>query len=96
MTTAQVQTTLLSVLKDYGFATLVALACLYVGRQDVLLPLVQAHTKFLDRLATTQIEIAEAVKEQTRLSSLEFSCAIGISCVKQGHTFVYTQVKYLL
>lgn len=67
MTTAQVQTTLLSVLKDYGFATLVALACLYVGRQDVLLPLVQAHTKFLDRLATTQVEIAEAMKEQTRL-----------------------------
>lgn len=67
MTSQQVQTTLLSVLKDYGFATVVALACLYVGRQDVLLPLVQAHTKFLDRLATTQVEIAEAVKEQTRL-----------------------------
>lgn len=67
MTSEQVQTTMLSVLRDYGFATLVALACLYVGRQDVLLPLVQAHTKFLDRLASTQVEIAEAMKEQTRL-----------------------------
>lgn len=67
MTSQQVQTTLLSVLKDHGLGTLVALACLYVGRQDVLLPLVQAHTKFLDRLATTQVEIAEAMKEQTRL-----------------------------
>lgn len=59
--------TLLSVLRDYGFSVVVALACLYVGRQDVLLPLVKAHTAFLDRLATTQVEIAEAMKEQTRL-----------------------------
>lgn len=67
MTAENVQATLLSVLRDYGFATVVALACLYVGRQDVLLPLVKAHTAFLDRLATTQVEIAEAMKEQTRL-----------------------------
>lgn len=67
MTSQQVQTTVLSMLKDYGFATLVALACLYVGRQDVLLPLVKAHTAFLDKLATTQVEIAEAMQEQTRL-----------------------------
>lgn len=59
--------TMLSILKDYGFATLVALACLYVGRQDVLLPLVKAHTAFLDKLATTQVDIAEAMQEQTRL-----------------------------
>lgn len=59
--------TMVSMLRDYGFATVVALACLYVGRQDVLLPLVKAHTAFLDRLATTQVEIAEAMKEQTRL-----------------------------
>jgi hypothetical protein len=59
--------TVLSLLKDYGFATVVALACLYVGRQDVLLPLVKAHTAFLDKLATTQVDIAEAMQEQTRL-----------------------------
>lgn len=67
MTTEQVQGTFLSMLKDYGFATVVALACLYVGRQDVLLPLVKAHTQFLEKLAQTQIELAEAVQEQTRL-----------------------------
>lgn len=67
MTTEQVQTTMLSMLRDYGFATVVALACLYVGRQDVLLPLVKAHTAFLDKLATTQVDIAEAMQEQTRL-----------------------------
>jgi hypothetical protein len=67
MTTEQVQGTFLSMLKDYGFATVVALACLYVGRQDVLLPLVKAHTQFLEKLAQTQIEIASAVQEQTRL-----------------------------
>lgn len=67
MTKEQVQATALSMLRDYGFATVVACACLYVGRQDVLLPLVKAHTAFLDKLATTQVEIAEAMQEQTRL-----------------------------
>jgi hypothetical protein len=65
--TAETKDTILSILKDYGFATVVALACLYVGRQDVLLPLVKAHTAFLDKLATTQVDIAEAMQEQTRL-----------------------------
>lgn len=59
--------TIFSLLRDYGFSVVVALACLYVGRQDVLLPLVKAHTAFLDKLATTQVEIAEAMQEQTRL-----------------------------
>lgn len=67
MTNEQVQSTFLSMVKDYGFATVVALACLYVGRQDVLLPLVKAHSQFLEKLAQTQIEIAGAVQEQTRL-----------------------------
>jgi hypothetical protein len=67
MTTDQVQTTFVSILKDYGFATVVALACLYVGRQDVLLPLVEAHRQFLIQLGETQKEIANAVQEQTRL-----------------------------
>jgi hypothetical protein len=63
----QMQKTLLDALRDYGFATVVALACLYVGRQDVLLPLVKAHTQFLDKLAQTQVELASAMQEQTRL-----------------------------
>ena len=67
MTTEQAQTTFLTMLRDYGFATVVALACLYVGRQDVLLPLVRAHTQFLEKLAQTQVEIAQAMQEQTRL-----------------------------
>ena len=67
MTGEEVHTTVLGVLERYGFASLVALACLYVGRQDVLLPLVKAHTQFLEKLAQTQIEIATAVQDQTRL-----------------------------
>jgi hypothetical protein len=67
MTANDVQSTLLSALKDHGFAAVVALACLYVGRQDVLLPLVKAHTAFLEQLSGTQREIAQAVQEQTRL-----------------------------
>lgn len=65
--TKEQKDTMLSLLKDYGFATVVALACLYVGRQDVLLPLVREHQAFLDKLAKTQVDIAEAMQEQTRL-----------------------------
>jgi hypothetical protein len=67
MTSEQVQSTFIGILRDHGFSAVVALACLYVGRQDVLLPLVKAHTQFLEKLAQTQIEIAGAVQEQTRL-----------------------------
>jgi hypothetical protein len=67
VTNEQVQATFLSMMKDYGFSVVVALACLYVGRQDVLLPLVKAHTQFLEKLAQTQVDIASAVQEQTRL-----------------------------
>ena len=67
MTSEQVQSTFLGMMKDYGFSVVVALACLYVGRQDVLLPLVKAHTQFLEKLAQTQVDIASAVQEQTRL-----------------------------
>jgi hypothetical protein len=80
MTTEQVQTTFVSILKDYGFATVVALACLYVGRQDVLLPLVEAHRQFLIQLGETQKEIASAVQEQTRLLyALQPRNATGVS-----------------
>jgi hypothetical protein len=67
VTASEVQSTILTALKDHGFAAIVALACLYVGRQDVLLPLVKAHTAFLEQLSGTQREIAQAVQEQTRL-----------------------------
>jgi len=67
VTAGDVQSTLLAALKDHGFAAVVALACLYVGRQDVLLPLVKAHTQFLEQLSGTQREIAQAVQEQTKL-----------------------------
>ena len=67
MTSETVQTTFLGILREHSFSAVVALACLYVGRQDVLLPLVKAHTQFLEKLAQTQVEIAGAVSEQTRL-----------------------------
>ena len=67
MTAGDVKDTLLGALRDHGFAAVVAMACLFVGRQDVLLPLVKAHTAFLEQLSGTQREIAQAVQEQTRL-----------------------------
>lgn len=59
--------TLYSILREYGFATLVACALLYVGRQDIILPMVEAHREFLKDIASTQREISQAVAEQTRL-----------------------------
>ena len=65
--TEQAKETLLSVLEKYGFATVVALACLFVLRQDVLLPLVEEHRAFVKSLSETQREISNAVSEQTKL-----------------------------
>lgn len=59
--------TMLSLLREYGFATLVACALLYVGRQDIILPMVSAHQDFLKNISETQREISRAVTEQTRL-----------------------------
>ena len=58
---------MLSALKDYGFSVVVALACGWVLRQDVLLPLVEEHRSFVKSLSETQREISKAVSEQTRL-----------------------------
>ena len=59
--------TLYSILREYGFATLVACALLYVGRQDIILPMVDAHREFLKDISSTQKDIGEAIREQTRL-----------------------------
>jgi hypothetical protein len=59
--------TLLSLLKDYGFATVLACSLLFVGRQDIILPMVEAHREFLREVAATQREISAAISEQTRL-----------------------------
>lgn len=59
--------TILGILERYGFATMLACALLYVGRQDIILPMVEAHQAFLLELAETQHEISKAISEQTRL-----------------------------
>ena len=67
MTKEDVVTSLHSIMERWGFPVLVAIAVGYVMRQDVLLPLVEAHRQFLAQLGETQREIATAVQEQTRL-----------------------------
>lgn len=67
MSGGEVSETLKTVIERWGFPTLVALASGYVLRQDVLLPLVEQHSVFLQTIAESQKEIAEAVHEQTRL-----------------------------
>lgn len=65
--TDQAKETIVGILERYGFATMLACALLYVGRQDIILPMVEAHRAFLTELAQTQHEISKAVGEQTKL-----------------------------
>jgi hypothetical protein len=55
------------IIERWGFPVLVALAVGWVLRNDVLLPLVDAHEKFLSELTATQKELVTAMNEQTRL-----------------------------
>lgn len=55
------------IIERWGFPILVAVAAGWVLRNDVLLPLVDAHTRFLEQLSETQKEIVETTREQTRL-----------------------------
>ena len=59
--------TLFGIIERWGFPTLVAIACGWILRQDVLLPLVEEHRSFVKSLSETQREISKAVGEQTRL-----------------------------
>jgi hypothetical protein len=65
--TDQAKETLYSIMERWGFPTLVAIACGWVLRADVLLPLVEEHRAFVKSLSETQHEISKAVSEQTRL-----------------------------
>jgi hypothetical protein len=59
--------TLFGIIERWGFPTLVALACGWVLRQDVLLPLVDEHRSFVRQLSETQQEISKTIAEQTKL-----------------------------
>lgn len=67
MSGAEMSETMKTVLERWGFPTLCAIAFGWVLRADVLLPLVQQHSAFLETIAESQKEISEAVKEQTKL-----------------------------
>ena len=67
MTKEEAQTTFVALMRDYGFATVVAVACGWVLRADVLLPLVEEHRAFVRQLGETQRDISQALTEQTRL-----------------------------
>jgi hypothetical protein len=67
MSGTEMSETLKTVIERWGFPTLVALAAGYTLRADVLLPLVEQHSAFLKTISESQKDIADAVKEQTRL-----------------------------
>lgn len=51
----------------YGFGIVLCTAVLWFVRTDVVLPMVAAHTRFLEEVSETTRDISEAVREQTRL-----------------------------
>lgn len=59
--------TMLSVLRDYGFSVLVAIAAGWMLRNDVLIPLTEEHRQLIRTVSETQRDIAKSVEEQTRL-----------------------------
>ena len=65
--TDEMKGTVFAVIERWGFPTLVAIAFGWTLRQDVLLPLVHAHTQFLEQLGDTQKDISMAIQEQTKL-----------------------------
>ena len=87
MTTEQVQTTFLGVLRDYGFATLVAICAGLVLRYDLLLPLMEERGMFVNSVVSNQEKIAEsldkiarAMEEQTRiLYALQARTTAGVA-----------------
>jgi hypothetical protein len=67
MSGEEMSETVKTVIERWGFPTLVALACMYVIRADVLQPLVEQHAAFLKTIGESQKEISAAVREQTQL-----------------------------
>lgn len=67
MSGTEVSETLKTILERWGFPTLCAIAFGVVLRQDILLPLVKQHSAFLETIASSQKEIADAVQEQTKI-----------------------------
>lgn len=67
MSGAEMSETMKTILERWGFPTLCAVAFGWVLRADVLLPLVEQHSAFLQTIAESQREISEAVQEQTKL-----------------------------
>ena len=53
------------ILQQYGFPGLVSVAIGFVLRNDVLLPLVDAHETFLTELTASQRELVEAMQART-------------------------------
>lgn len=67
MSMSEAATVLGKVIERWGFPILVAIAAGWVLRNDVLLPLVEDHRKFLTTISETQQEIVETTRDQARL-----------------------------
>lgn len=67
MSGQDVSDALKTILERWGLPTLACIALGYFLRNDLLKPLVAEHTVFLRTVAESQRDIAEAMKEQTKL-----------------------------
>jgi hypothetical protein len=55
------------IIERWGFPVMAAVALMWFVRADIVVPMVEAHTKFLDEMTVTQRELVQAMQEQTRL-----------------------------
>lgn len=67
MSGSDVSDALKTILERWGLPTLACIALGYFLRTDLLKPLVAEHTVFLRAVSESQRDIAEAMKEQTKL-----------------------------
>jgi hypothetical protein len=71
------------ILERWGLPTLFCIALMWMVRHDLILPLVEQHSQFLRTIGESQREIADAVKEQTKL--LYALQPKGAAALKQEH-----------
>jgi hypothetical protein len=67
MTKEQMTDGLHTLLNNYAFPVVVAVAAGWMLRNDVLIPLTEEHRALIRTVSETQREIAKSVEEQTRL-----------------------------
>lgn len=102
MSTDVVYERVMRAMERFGWPVILSAAVLYFARQDVILPMVQAHTQFLEELthsnreiARTQTEISRLVEDQARTLEAQTRllytiCPPGVKIPLESREFAQT------